>query len=74
MGLDGVNQDARRDCDYGAHRLPAGRTAAMKRKRGRLAGQAVKLFEDRLLQESKAIAPFLRKRREFRLAGNSKST
>jgi hypothetical protein len=40
--------------DYGAHRLPAGRTAAGKRERGRPAGQAAKLFQDRLLQVSKA--------------------
>ncbi|SIO70145.1 hypothetical protein SAMN05444172_6450 [Burkholderia sp. GAS332] len=44
---------------YGAHRLPAGETAAEKRKRGRQAGQAVKLFEDRLLLVSKAMAPFV---------------
>ncbi|CAE6686852.1 hypothetical protein [Paraburkholderia nemoris] len=45
--------------DYGAHRLPAGKTAAAKRERGRRAGQAVKLFEDRLLLVSKAMAPFV---------------
>jgi|UPI000556CB65 hypothetical protein len=45
---------------YGAHRLPAGKTAAEKRERGRRAGQAVKLFEDRLLLESKALAPFVK--------------
>jgi len=44
---------------YGAHRLPAGKTAAEKRERGRRAGQAVKLFEDRLLLVSKAMAPFV---------------
>ncbi|MFM0615449.1 hypothetical protein PQR37_15420 [Paraburkholderia nemoris] len=45
--------------DYGAHRLPAGKTAAEKRERGRRAGQAVKLFEDRLLLVSKAMAQFV---------------
>jgi len=45
---------------YGAHRLPAGETAAKRRKRGRRAGQAVKLFEDRLLLVSKALAPFVK--------------
>ena len=66
-----VHADARNRCDrmalvkvhgesyYGAHRLPAGRTAAGKRGRGRPAGQAAKLFEDRLLQVSKASAPFV---------------
>ena len=44
---------------YGAHRLPAGRTAAEKGERGRPAGQAAKLFEGRLLQVSKASAPFV---------------
>jgi hypothetical protein len=44
---------------YGAHRLPAGKTAAKERERGRLAGQAVKLFENRLLLVSKAMAPFV---------------
>ena len=44
---------------FGAHRLPAGKTAAGKRERGRLADQAKKLFEGRLLQESKASAPFV---------------
>jgi hypothetical protein len=47
------------ECCYGAHRLPAGKTAAGKRERGRLADQAKKLFEGRLLQESKALAPFV---------------
>lgn len=46
------------ESNYGAHRLPAGKTAAEKRERGRRAGQAVKLFEDRLLLVSKAMAPF----------------
>jgi hypothetical protein len=44
---------------YGAHRLPAGETAAEKRERGRRAGQAVKLSENRLLLVSKAMAPFV---------------
>jgi hypothetical protein len=44
----------------GAHRLPAGKTAAEKRERGRRAGQAVKLFESRLLLVSKAWAPFVK--------------
>ncbi|PMS38371.1 hypothetical protein C0Z20_00280 [Trinickia symbiotica] len=40
--------------------LPAGKTAATEEsKRGRRAGQADKLFEGRLLQLSKAYAPFL---------------
>jgi hypothetical protein len=47
------------DCD--AHRLPAGKTAAEKRERGRLAGQAIKPFEDRQLLLSKASAPFVTK-------------
>jgi len=42
---------------YGAHRLPAGKTAAEKRERGRPAGQVAKLFEGRLLQVSKAFDP-----------------
>jgi hypothetical protein len=45
---------------YGAHRLPAGKTAAQRRERGRPAGQAVKLIEDRQLQVSKAAAPFVK--------------
>jgi hypothetical protein len=45
------------ESDYGAHRLPAGKTAAERRERGRPAGQAAKLFEGRLLQVSKASAP-----------------
>ena len=45
---------------YGAHRLPAGKTAANRRERGRPAGQAAKLFEGRLLQVSKALAPFVK--------------
>jgi hypothetical protein len=47
------------ESDYGAHRLPAGETAAKKRERGRPAGQAVKLFENRLLLVSKAMAPLV---------------
>jgi hypothetical protein len=43
---------------YGAHRLPAGKTAAIRRERGRPADQAAKQIEDRQLQVSKAIAPF----------------
>jgi hypothetical protein len=53
-----------KDSYYGAHRLLAGKTAAEKRERGRLAGQAAKLFEGGLLQVSKASAPFA-KMREF---------
>ncbi len=45
---------------YGAHRLPDGKTAAEKRERGRPAGQAAKLLEGRLLQVSKASAPFVK--------------
>jgi hypothetical protein len=45
------------ECYYGAHRLPAGKTAAGKREPGRPASQAEKLFEGRLLQVSKASAP-----------------
>jgi hypothetical protein len=45
---------------YGAHRLPAGKTAAERRERGRPAGQAAKIFKDRLLQVSKASAPFVK--------------
>jgi hypothetical protein len=45
---------------YGAHRLPAGKTAANRRERGRPAGQAAKLFEGRLLQVSKALAPLVK--------------
>jgi hypothetical protein len=56
MALIGVHGE--KDC--GAHRLPAGRTAAGKSERGRPAGQAAKLFEDRLLQVSKALAPFVK--------------
>ena len=48
------------ESDYGAHRLPAGKTAAERRERGRPAGQAAKLFEGRLLQLSKALAPFVK--------------
>ncbi|CAM2163288.1 hypothetical protein PSAC2689_110207 [Paraburkholderia sacchari] len=48
------------ECCYGAHRLPAGRTAAVKGERGRPAGQAAKQFEDRLLLVSKALAPFVK--------------
>ena len=58
---------------YGAHRLPAGKTAAGKRGRGRPAGQAAKLFEGRLLQVSKASAPFV-KIANFRRRSNLKST
>jgi hypothetical protein len=47
------------EIDCGAHRLPAGETAARRKKRGRLAGQAAKLIEDRLLLLSKALAPFV---------------
>ncbi|GGC38350.1 hypothetical protein GCM10011400_26220 [Paraburkholderia caffeinilytica] len=47
------------ESDYGAHRLPAGKTAAEEMERGRRAGQAVKLFENRLLLVSKAMAPFV---------------
>jgi hypothetical protein len=44
-----------------AHHLPAGKTAAIgKRERGRPAGQAAKLFEDRQLLLSKASAPFVK--------------
>lgn len=44
-----------------AHHLPAGKTAASgKRERGRPAGQAAKLFEDRQLLLSKASAPFVK--------------
>ena len=57
----------------GAHRLPAGKTAAKKRERGRRAGQAVKLFESRLLLVSKAWAPFV-KTANFRHSGKRKST
>lgn len=46
--------------NYDAHRLPGSETAANEKKRGRLAGQAVKLIEDRLLEESKASAPFVK--------------
>jgi hypothetical protein len=47
-----------RDCD--AHRLPDGRTAAKGRfSSRRRAGQAERLFEGRLLQLSKAYAPFV---------------
>ncbi|TCF97592.1 hypothetical protein BZM26_30365 [Paraburkholderia strydomiana] len=46
--------------DCGAHRLPAGRTAAGRRERGRPAGQAAKLFKGRLLQVSKAFARFVK--------------
>jgi hypothetical protein len=45
--------------DYDAHRLPAGKTAAKEKERGRPAGQAAKLFEDRQLLLSKASAPFV---------------
>jgi hypothetical protein len=45
---------------YGAHRLPAGKTAAERRGRGRPAGQAAKRIEDRQLQVSKAAAPFVK--------------
>jgi hypothetical protein len=45
---------------YDAHRLPAGKTAAEKRERGRPACQAAKLFEDRQLQLSKVSAPFVK--------------
>ena len=48
------------ECYYGAHRLPAGKTAAERRERRRPAGQAVKLIEDRQLQVSKAAAPFVK--------------
>jgi hypothetical protein len=48
------------EIDYGAHRLPAGKTAAGRTKRGRPADQAAKLFEDRQLQLSKALAPFVK--------------
>jgi hypothetical protein len=44
--------------DYGAHRLPAGKTAARRKKRGRRAGQAAKQFLDRQLLLSKVLAPF----------------
>jgi hypothetical protein len=40
--------------------MPAGKTAAEKRERGRPASQAAKLFEGRLLQVSKASAPFVK--------------
>ena len=43
----------------GAHRLPAGKTAARELQRGRPASQAKNLIEDRLLLLSKAIAPFV---------------
>ena len=33
------------ESDYGAHHLPAGRTAAERRERGRPAGQVAKIFE-----------------------------
>ena len=61
-GNPGVNTlfQGARSIYCGAHRLPAGMTAAEKRERGRRAGQAVKLFEDRLLLESKALAPFVK--------------
>jgi len=58
---------------YGAHRLPAGKTAAKGKKRGRPAGQAAKFFEDRLLQVSKASARFV-ETAKFRHSGNQKST
>ncbi|TFE42088.1 hypothetical protein E2553_36400 [Paraburkholderia dipogonis] len=57
----------------GAHRLPAGKTAASKRERGRRAGQAAKLFESRLLLVSKAWAPFV-KTANFRHCRQRKST
>jgi hypothetical protein len=44
----------------GAHRLLDGKTAARRNERGRPAGQAEKLFEGRLLQLSKAFAPFVK--------------
>jgi hypothetical protein len=47
------------EIDYDAHHLPAGKTAAKEKERGRLAGQATKLFEDRQLLLSKALAPFV---------------
>ncbi|WP_156967022.1 hypothetical protein [Paraburkholderia ferrariae] len=56
--LDGANQGAQR-INYGAHRLPAGKTAAKERRRGRPAGQATKQIEDRQLLLSKAFASFV---------------
>ena len=45
---------------YGAHRLACWQDGGWERERGRPAGQAAKLFEDRLLQVSKALAPFIK--------------
>jgi hypothetical protein len=42
-----------------AHRLLTGKTAAKSKKHGRLVSQAAKLIEDRQLQLSKALAPFV---------------
>jgi len=55
MTLIGVH----RGIDYGAHRLPAGKTAAKERRRGRPASQATKQIEDRQLLLSKAFASFV---------------
>jgi hypothetical protein len=42
-----------------AHRLLTGKTAAKRKKRGRRVSQAEKLIEDRQLQLSKTLAPFV---------------
>jgi hypothetical protein len=55
--------EVHRESHYGAHRLPVGKTAAGRTKRGRPADQAVKLFQDRQLQLSKVLAPFCEDRR-----------
>jgi hypothetical protein len=42
-----------------AHRLLTGKTTAKRKKHGRLVSQAAKLIEERQLQLSKALAPFV---------------
>jgi hypothetical protein len=60
--------------NYEAHRLPVGKTVAeMRISAERRACQAVKLFEGRLLQLSKASAPFV-ETAHFRCASKWMST
>ena len=59
-GYPGVNTlvQGARSIYCGAHRLPAGKTAA-RESSANVLPQAEKNFEGRLLQLSKALAPFV---------------